>query len=61
MKFKCRFCGARFENSSNIRSHADLYHADIIEQIMYRKYIEYLENQQAPETFTARNLSFGSL
>ena len=60
MEFKCRFCGARFENSSNIRSHADLYHAEIIEQIMYRKYVEYLESQQAAETSTERNLSLDS-
>ena len=47
MTFKCRFCGARFEYESNIRSHADMYHAEIVEQIMYRQYVEYLESQQA--------------
>ena len=53
MKFKCRFCGARFEYESNIRSHADMYHAEIVEQIMYRQYVEYLERQQASETFSS--------
>ena len=53
MKFKCRFCGARFEYESNIRSHADMYHAEIVEQIMYRQYVEYLESQQASETFSS--------
>ena len=46
MKFKCRFCGARFEYETNIRSHADMYHAEIVEQLMYRQYVEYLESQQ---------------
>ena len=55
MTFKCRFCAARFEYQSNIRSHADMYHAEIVEQIMYRQYIEFLENQQASENSSSEN------
>lgn len=60
MMYKCRFCEVRLEHESNIRAHANLCHAEIVEQIIYRQYLDYLQNQQALERYTYGSSQYSS-